>query len=313
MIFAVIAASILFLAILVCLLTFIFFGKAAGRDDRYADLYDDRAVGKFHFGDKITEMRAGADFVKASVTEEVYIKSFDGLRLYGRIIPAQNAKGTIILFHGYHSYIEFDYSCVVKKYHDMGYNLLLTSQRSHGKSEGKYIGFGILERFDCASWAEYAKERFGKDLPIILEGLSMGASTVLMASALPLPENVRAIIADCGFTSPDEIMVHVVRQMHLPYFPVVPLLRIYFRHFVHFDTKACSTVDALKKTTLPVLLIHGDADTFVPYSMSVRNDASCASPHELVTVTGAHHGQSYLVDHEKCDLALNAFLQKYAH
>ena len=168
---------------------------------------------------------------------------------------------------------------------------------------------GINESRDCVKWAEYAAARFGKDMPIILQGISMGASTVLMASDKQMPENVKGIVADCGFTSPEEIFCHVAgHEMHLPVKLVMPPFRLCFRLCVHEKTTAISTLDTLRRTKLPILFIHGEDDTFVPYAMGVKHNEVCASPHKFISVPGAKHGQSYLVDMKTCDEALKSFL-----
>ena len=288
-----------------------FFRKNLGRCDKFPNLYSEKDLKKFNVPEKnLGQMRKGSRFVSEHTTEEVYIRSFDGLRLYARIVENPNPTGTVIFFHGFRSCTDFDFSVVFEDYYKRGYNLICVTQRAHGKSEGKFISMGIYERYDCKSWAEYAAKRFGKDSPIILEGLSMGASTVLMASDLPMPENVKGIIADCGYTTPDDIFLHVGRDIYgLPPFPFMTTFRRYFRHFIHANTTDASSIESLKRTKLPVLLIHGKADDFVPYSMSEENDAACASRHAFVFVDGAGHGQSYLFDREKCDKALEEFLE----
>lgn len=309
MIIAVIIAALL---LIYCVTVFVLFKMMIGRCDRFTDLFNDDEIERYHFGENLKYIRQGARFVLDSKPEEIYLTGFDGVRLYARLIEATESKGTIILFHGFRSYTEFDFSSVIEKYHNMGFSVLLVTQRAHGKSGGKYICFGIKERRDCVTWAEYISDRFGKDVPIVLEGLSMGATTVLMASALPLPENVCAVVADCGFTSPDAIISHVAKNMmHVPRLLVIPITRLYFKIFTGCGTKDASTLDALKTTKLPVLFIHGEADTFVPYSMGIENNNAYNSPHVFVSVPDAEHGRSYLVDREKCDKALDGFFKTY--
>ena len=138
----------------------------------------------------------------------------------------------------------------------------------------------------------------------------MGATTVLMASNLQM-NNVKCVIADCGYTSPEEIFRHVAKNMcHLPPALFVPAFSLLFKIKTGHRTDEFSTVDALKETSLPVLFIHGEADNFVPCEMSRKSAAACRTDHILVTVPGASHGKSYLVDRKKCDAALDAFLAR---
>ena len=132
--------------------------------------------------------------------------SYDGKLLHAIYLPKKDAKGTILLFHGYKSCWQIDFGLVLPYYYDtLGYSLLLVDQRAHGSSQGKYLTFGVRERLDVLSWATYMGQKLGQNAPLILGGLSMGATTVLLSSCFDFPANVRAVIADCGFTSPYEI------------------------------------------------------------------------------------------------------------
>ena len=143
-----------------------------------------------------------------------------------------------------------------------------------------------------------------------LDGISMGAATVLMASEFDLPASVRGIIADCGYTSPRDILCKVIRQCHLPVTPVYFLVRLGARVFGRFDPEAASAARALEKCRVPVLFIHGEADDFVPCDMSRENYAHCAAPKTLITVPGADHGFSYLVDMDGVEAALRRFFRE---
>lgn len=240
------------------------------------------------------------------------ILSDDGLRLRGKFLPAENARGTIILLHGYRSVFYKDFSCAFQMYHEFGYNILAVDQRAHGESEGKYICFGAKERYDCAAWARYVDKMHGGKLPIFLGGISMGATTVMLASALKLPKTVRGIIADCGFTSPWDIVRKVGRDMiKLDPSPFLCLGNFYCMWLANFDMKECSTLSALAKTKLPVLFIHGEKDNFVPVSMTKKSQKACASENEMLLVPEAGHGYSYLYAPERCAAALGAFLEKH--
>ncbi|MBQ8264820.1 MAG: alpha/beta hydrolase [Oscillospiraceae bacterium] len=259
----------------------------------------------------LDRMDEGRQWFLSRQPERVEIVSYDGLRLRGLYLHNPEAKGTIILMHGYRMDGYTDFTCVYKKYYDAGFSLLNAFQRAHAESEGDYITYGIKERFDCRDWAEYVADRFGPEHKIVLDGLSMGATTVLMAASLELPENVRGIIADCGFTSPWDQLEHLMRtKYHLPVHPLLDAADLCARLLGKFSLKGYSTIEAMAKNRLPVLFLHGEADEFVPTVFSIRAFEACAGPKRLVTIPGAAHGVSYLVDTERCDRELDEFLSR---
>ena len=225
---------------------------------------------------------------------------------------AHPAKNILLLIHGYRAGGLTDFAGLYRFSHEQGYDLLVPFQRSHGPSEGKYICFGVKERYDCRDWAEYAVRLAGKNCNLYLSGISMGCATVLMAAGLPLPSNVRAIIADCGFTSPKEILKTVLkRDYHLPAFPLMNLTELLTRWRAGFGYSDASTLDAMKNCRIPVLFIHGEKDSFVPVQMTLDNYMACRAPKELLIVPGAVHAAASLQDPEGYQRAVLTFMKKY--
>jgi len=236
--------------------------------------------------------------------------SFDGLKLYARYYECGKKDKVIILFHGYRSMSRVDFGSVIQVYLDEGYNVLLIDQRAHGKSEGKYIGFGALERYDVPVWVDYVDDHFSPD-HIVLDGISMGAATVLMASCLPLNDKVRCIIADSAFSSPREIIANVARKTyHVPEHPAVDLIGWYAKILAKYDINL-SSAECVKDSRLPIMFVHGKADSFVPCCMTERAYEMCASEKYIEIVEGADHGMSYIKEPMRIKEALNAFLNKY--
>ena len=227
--------------------------------------------------------------------EPVTITSHDGKKLYARYYYVAENAPLQIFFHGYKSSAELDCCGGSKLAAKLGQNTLVADQRSHGKSEGSCITFGIQERRDCLTWIQYALTRFGKDTKIILSGLSMGAATVLMATDLSLPPNVVGVIADCPYSSPKAIIQKVSRDMHLPARIVYPFVKLGAKIFGGFDLEESSALSAVANTNIPILLIHGEDDHFVPCDMSRSIHKACASQITFQTVPGAGHGLSYMV------------------
>lgn len=229
--------------------------------------------------------------------EFVSITSRDGLKLSGRYYHVKDGAPLDIGFHGYRSHPITDFSGGTELSFQMEHNVLLIDERAHGRSEGKTITFGILERLDLLDWVNYAVTRFGDDVEILLYGVSMGGATVLMASELNLPKNVKGIIADCPFVSPIEIILDVGRKT-MPYFPawlIRPFAILGARIYGGFDLLETDGIKAVANTKVPILIIHGEDDRYVPCEMSNIVSANPVLV-ERHTFPGAAHGISYLAD-----------------
>lgn len=245
------------------------------------------------------EMISWTKEIRALPHEDMEIKSFDGLTLRGKYYEQTPEAPVEILFHGYKGNAERDLCGAVERAFKVGRNALIVDHRAAGKSDGHVISFGINERRDCLSWINHAINRFGNDVKIVITGISMGAATVMMASGEDLPSNVISVLADCGYTSPKEIICKVVDDMKLPPKLLYPFIKLGARIFGRFDLEEASPIEAMEKCNLPIVFVHGDADDFVPYEMSVRLCEACASEKKvLITVPEAGHGLAYPKDRE---------------
>lgn len=247
----------------------------------------------------------------ATPFESVKITSHDGLRLYARYYHLKDGAPVAIMMHGYRSNYCRDGNGGFKLLRSLGFNILMPDQRAHGRSEGRVISFGVNERRDCLGWTKYVRERFGDDVNIVLMGVSMGAATVMMASDIVCTDNVKAIVADCGYTSPKEIIRHVAKNMHLPVSLSYFFAKTGVRIFGKLDIEQWSCFKSLEKALVPILFIHGEADGFVPCHMSKACFEKCASYKEILTVPKATHGVSYYIDTRAYTDRVCAFLEKF--
>ena len=228
--------------------------------------------------------------------KEFSVKSFDGLTLYGKYFESFKNAPIEIMFHGYRGDGERDLSTGIRRAKACGRNVLIVDQRGHGKSDGHTISFGIKERFDCISWINLVIKEFGDDIEIILTGISMGAATVMMASSLELPCNVKGILADCGYDTPKNIIKKYISDMHLPATLFYPFVKIGALLFGHFNIDSASPLESVKESKVPIIFIHGEGDTFVPCDMSKRLYNACSNKKHLTIIKDAEHGISYLFD-----------------
>ena len=255
-------------------------------------------------------MASGA-WLKDHNAQDVYVDSTDGLKLHAYWIPSENPRGTILLSHGYRSTMLVDFGLAFAFYHALGMNILVPNQRSHGESEGRFITFGVKESEDMKCWIHFHNQTFG-NYQLVLSGLSMGASTVLYLADQDLPQNVKCIIADCGFTSPKAILNVVYRAViHLPSGPSLWAANLFALLFAGFSLKQKDTRTVLKDAKHPVLMIHGLADDFVPSFMTQQGYDACCGEKEILLVEGAGHGTSFLVDKEAYTKSVIAFLEKH--
>lgn len=245
--------------------------------------------------------------------EDLEIQSDDGLTLRAKLLKAdnENSDKVLIAIHGYHSYNLREYAYYLKFYHGLGFHILLPNNRAHGDSEGKYIGFGWLDRLDCIQWIYKMKDYFHKDLQIVLHGISMGSATVLMASGEELPSDVKCIISDCGFTSVYDEIKHEVRNHHLTSHIILPTATLLSKKRVGYNFKEASTINQVKKSKTPTLFIHGDQDDFVPTYMVYDLYNACAAQKDLLIVEGAKHAESYLVNKDLCESTIIEFMNLY--
>ena len=244
--------------------------------------------------------------------EVVTIKSRDGLKLSGRFYRfSDNDSRVEILFHGWRSSGIRDASGGARIAREIGYNLLIVDQRAHGDSEGHTLTFGIKEKYDCIDWVRYVIARFGGDVKILLGGVSMGAATVLMASCLKeLPPQVKAITADCGYTSPKAILCKSCRDRKIPPAIGYPFLRLAAQMFGGFSLKDGGAVEAVKHAKVPIMIMHGEGDDFVQFPMAQEIFDACQGEKQLLTIPEADHGLSYFFDTERYSKEVGDFKRR---
>ena len=231
---------------------------------------------------------------------DVEITSFDGLKLRGRYFEQKKGAPIELLMHGYRGESLRDLSGGVFRCFALGRNALLVDHRASGRSEGKVISFGINESRDCADWVNFIVNNLDPEADIFIGGVSMGASTVLLATARGLHPNVVGVLADCGYSSAKRIIKKVISEMHLPADACYPFVKLGARIFGRFDLEELSPEEAMKSCSLPVIFLHGDGDAFVPFEMSVESYNACASEHKrLVNIEGAGHGLAFPAAQER--------------
>ena len=229
--------------------------------------------------------------IRALPRKDVEIRSYDGLLLRGKYYEKDKGLPVEILFHGYKGSAERDLCGAVYRCFELGHNALIVDQRGAGSSEGHVVTFGVKESRDCLRWIDLVLNDIDGDVKIIITGLSMGAATVMTAAGYVLPKNVIGVLADCGYTSPRDIIKKVMKDMGLPEDILYPFARLGAILFGGFDPDSASPIESMKRCHLPVIFFHGDADSYVPCYMSKQNYEACAAEYKRLVITeGVEHG-----------------------
>lgn len=244
--------------------------------------------------------------------EDCWIQSEDGLKLHAYFIPGIHPVRMIICCHGYKGKGDEDFSKAVRNLHE-DTSILLIDERTCGQSEGHIISFGAKEKKDVIAWTKWLNQEKNKDhLPVYLYGVSLGGATVCMTSSYPFPKEVKGIIDDCGYSSMEDICTELAGSwFHVPGKPLLPFVNFFCKVVGHFNMKDANAKEALQKATVPVLFIHGKADTFVIPANTERNFAACKSEKDLLYVEGATHAVSMYEDWNRYYDKLKAFFKKY--
>jgi alpha-beta hydrolase superfamily lysophospholipase len=260
------------------------------------------------------EYEGGKAWCREQNMADWYIKSADGLRLHAYYLPSENkAKRYVLLSHGYKGSGFGDFANIAKFLHEHNCNLLFIDQRGCGESEGEFITFGVREQDDIRRWSYLIAKRNTDKLPIYLYGESMGTTSVLLASGRKLPDDVKGIIADCGFKSmKGQFRDMASKWFHLPRIELLLFrLSVWCRLSGEFSMKDSDTTSAMAVNRLPILFFHGSDDTYVYPKNTIDNYNICQAPKELVIVPDARHLCSAYVDPELYRRKIMNFFAKY--
>ena len=258
--------------------------------------------------------RAGMAIMKTLPCEDLTMTSRDGLKLHAYLFPAEGEsakKKFVIGVHGYKSYSRPEYGPYIEFYRSLGYSMVLPDDRAHAPSEGKYIGFGVLDRLDCVDWAKTLVKTYGEDIEIRLHGVSMGGATVLAASGEEdLPKQVKGIVSDCGFSQAWDVLSYELKEMaHFPVKPFLPICEKICEHRAGFNFHDFAPVDQVKKSKTPILVVHGTKDPMVPVRMAQEIYDAIASRKRLLIVPEAGHGESIAFAPDEYHQAIREFFE----
>ena len=248
------------------------------------------------------------DFFKASYKwfseipkEDIYVTSYDNLKLHGFYIPSYNKKSNnlAIVCHGYQSKAT-DMIIIGKMYSEMGFQVILIDQRGHGQSEGNFTSFGFYEKYDLKKWIGYALRNYGNDINILIHGVSLGAATTIMATSLDISlKNIKFLLLDSGYTTATKTITNARKTAWIKTF--IPGINVITQLRHKFWFSCVKPVAAMKKNSIPFLIIQGDKDRVVPIPMAEElYNSSPAVTKEMLIVKDSTHAQGFRVDWDLC-------------
>ena len=231
----------------------------------------------------------------AGHSEDRWLTSHDGLELHALYLPREDSHQYAVVCHGYGSIPQYG-GKFAAKFYEMGYSVLAPAARAHERSGGRYAGMGWPERRDIVDWVDAIVEQ-DPQAEVVLFGISMGGATVMMTAGEDLPENVKGIVEDCGYTTVWDIFEDELAVLyHLPSFPILTVTEQVARLRAGYGFREASALEQVKKAQVPILFIHGSEDNFVHTEMVYPLYEACPTAKELLVVEGAGHGQAYSMD-----------------
>lgn len=270
------------------------------------DYFDEKYLRKRYIDGNFEKMK---EYNQQNNYIDVNVKSIDNLNLYGRLLLKSRTK-FVILIHGYHSIsnrlLEF-----VQFYEKNDFSVLLVDLRGHGKSEGNYVGMGYMDSFDIEKFIDYLQNNYGSNIQIVLHGFSMGAATVMnvIKNNSPL---VKFAVEDCGFYDAKKELKYKIRHdYHFPATPVYEFTYLIYLFKTHQDYHKFKPIDSVKKTNIPLLIVHGDKDDFVPVSHAYKINAATNSYHKLLIIKDAGHTLSYKTNQKLYEENIKEFINQF--
>jgi fermentation-respiration switch protein FrsA (DUF1100 family) len=298
LILVIVLSSILLLLLLVLLLTAFFIARMIYSPLRYSR-DDQKAFNKKMGWDN------GVEVFDHSTPITFTLK--DGYIISGDYDLVKDSKKFCILLHGHQTSREGArrYALIFK---ELGYSTIVYDERGHGDNVRCKVSMGFHESHDLAEIIDQVYAKFGKDIYLGLQGVSMGAATVLLSTALQ--QKVAFIVSDCAFANLKGVIKDIIKNKHLPSFPLLQFINMDLSLFAHFSFKDTDALSAIKSNEIPTLFIHGESDAYVHVSNVKALYEADKGYKEVYTFPGAAHASSITVDRARYKELVSNFLNK---
>ncbi|MBQ9005946.1 MAG: alpha/beta fold hydrolase, partial [Atopobiaceae bacterium] len=205
--------------------------------------------------------RYDTSFYEGLQKTDYLVAGYDGYGLHVQLLTNSNPSDRyVILTHG-NTDNHIGSLKSVRMYLDLGFNCIVYDRRGHGEDEPTFCTYGDLEGKDLVELVKDTRERFPQLAQLGLHGESLGASTTI--EALAYAPEVDFVVSDCAFADVESVLRLQLSSRHAPWF-LVPLANAGIRVLYDRSIYDMRPIDALDKSTVPILFIQGDADTMVP-------------------------------------------------
>lgn len=245
--------------------------------------------------------------------EEIILNGYKNRKICGHFIKSNTGSQKVVIFsHGWKNTGINDYSVAGMFWHKNGFNVLIINHQAHGKSDGKYIGFGgKADKYNLKCWIDYINLKFDNKCEIYLHGFSMGATAVLGLANQKLT-NLKCIVADSGYASAYEQCKHVIKKEHKIFGSIIAFnIKIYAKILAGCKFKDCDVSEIVQFSKYPILFLHGEKDSFVPTINSIKNYDLCRSEKEIIIYDDASHVLACMMYSKKYEEDILKFVNKY--
>lgn len=239
---------------------------------------------------KSSEDEKVKDWLTKVKREKLTLEADDKSILIARQVVTDGASNKwVVILHGYNGSMEDIYD-IAMHYSDEGYNILMPDLRANGESEGSFLGMGWLDRLDVINWIDVILED-SPSAEIVIHGIDIGADAALMLSGEPVKSSIKAIVAEGAYTNAWEVTKkeYKARYEKWPVFPFLNMMNPVMKVWAGYSLKEADAVKQVKNTSVPILLIRGQNDTYVTEDMTKELDQAIASPHEVLTIAAGTH------------------------
>ena len=188
-------------------------------------------------------------------------------------------KGTVLILHGLGD-SKAAHLRLAKKLKNRGFDVVLPDLRVHGRSTGKYVTYGAIEKHDQKRVMDKIYAEGLVQEPLYVFGVTMGASVAIQYGAIdPRVKGVMAMVPSRDFRTLAKRFVNRFNLLISDEDFEQVLVRC--GEIGNFHPNDASALDAAAKLTCPLLLVHGKLDTIVPHADSVAIRDAAGGPVEL--------------------------------